>query len=246
VELLVVIGIIAVMISILLPALRRAREQAVTVECLSNLRQVGILMLQYANEDQGAVPEGFPQGELAGGSWGQDPWYDFYTSAEYAPLLPSGMLRCPYTQAGTYGVPWNPDCTPFSSYKGAGEFATFAYGTPYGNNSYVFAGVKLIDLQDCTDFVLAMDTLTTGNTTSSPLINITGGFYFVTCQSWSGGQITAAWLAHPVNTANTVFADGHAETCDEGRLRTVNNYNLYTSNNQGITAYWDSNGKLVQ
>lgn len=53
VELLVVIGIIALLISILLPALGRAREAANTVKCLSNLRQVGMASMLFANEHKG-------------------------------------------------------------------------------------------------------------------------------------------------------------------------------------------------
>jgi prepilin-type N-terminal cleavage/methylation domain-containing protein len=56
VELLVVIGIIALLISILLPALNAAKERANRIKCASNLRQIGQGLMLYANDNKGAYP----------------------------------------------------------------------------------------------------------------------------------------------------------------------------------------------
>ena len=66
VELLVVIGIIAVLISLLLPALNKARQSSQTTQCLSNLRQIGMSLTQYSDENRGYL---VPANTAAGGDW---------------------------------------------------------------------------------------------------------------------------------------------------------------------------------
>jgi len=105
VELLVVIGIIAVLIAILLPALTSAREAAKTTQCASNLRQLAIASIGYAQENRGYFPPAHynyttgPAGQVNLHRWhgtrtATNLPFDFETS----PLrkwLAEGIKRCP-------------------------------------------------------------------------------------------------------------------------------------------------------
>lgn len=77
IELLVVIAIISVLIAILLPALGKVRYQARNVNCMSNLRQVGLGVLMYCSENSGWYPNGWVSGMTrnAEGIYGRDNLY---------------------------------------------------------------------------------------------------------------------------------------------------------------------------
>ncbi|MDB5295170.1 MAG: hypothetical protein JWO31_1153 [Phycisphaerales bacterium] len=122
VELLVVIGIIALLISILLPSLNAAREQANTVKCLSNLRQLGTAMAAYTAENKGAqIPCDNQEAGVAGG---------VVTDLWSTTLVACGYLKYPIINSAT---PPAFD-SAFRCPSGISEFAN-ANGTPASRQS---------------------------------------------------------------------------------------------------------------
>ena len=97
IELLVVVAIIAVLVSILLPALSRARELAKASACESNLRQIGLGIIQYSNEYNGYVPWGVR-------FWGSTPypvdyglWTNWHGWVGLGLLYKLNYIRNPHT-----------------------------------------------------------------------------------------------------------------------------------------------------
>jgi len=111
IELLVVIAIIALLMAILVPVLRSARNQARTAVCQANLKQWGQIFNLYTQDNEGFLPENFPTAFLV---ILRGP---FETSnnrrvSSYAPIGTEGISCCPMatkrpeesTSKGTWGL----------------------------------------------------------------------------------------------------------------------------------------------
>jgi len=137
IELLVVIAIIAILASMLLPALQKARAKALQASCTSNLKQLSLSMIMYADDFDQYLPGVYMPGEdrsrppvpsdpsfLYNGSV----WFPSWPAAIYPYVSDLKMYRCPGTQYNCYGC---------------------AYGMPYGSSSssagYIFSGPRTQD-----------------------------------------------------------------------------------------------------
>jgi len=107
IELLVVISIIALLASILLPSLSRAREMAKGASCLSNLRNIGISLLAYNQDNEGYYPSAYSYIDGNSGASGYYHWTAALSADDYLRGVTSGKFPkvanqfvCPSHTAG--------------------------------------------------------------------------------------------------------------------------------------------------
>ena len=203
VELLVVIGIIALLISILMPALTKARQSAQAVSCASNLRQFGLAFSMYAQANHGMLPSLGPDTSVV-------PWLALlhpYLNRSAGQEPGRDYMRCEVMLRGTADYPGNILPT-----YGANYCRVISYDLADGSKPWWAPGTKKLTKLKADTF-LAADAV--GSLVYSPEV-----WTFNSDFDGNGVNDTNAslgWEArynrldprHPGKIANFLFADGH-------------------------------------
>jgi prepilin-type N-terminal cleavage/methylation domain-containing protein len=148
VELLVVIAVIGILIAVLLPAINAARESARRGQCVSNLRQVGIAVQSYHEQNQ-KYPMGLQMKENGTGQLGKEPFPGTTALVAILPFIEEKAVydlydfkignQAPASQgAVTRGIPIfrcpSGDSERIGTYKNSLKFARSNYAVCFGSN----------------------------------------------------------------------------------------------------------------
>jgi prepilin-type N-terminal cleavage/methylation domain-containing protein/prepilin-type processing-associated H-X9-DG protein len=226
IELLVVIAIIAILAAILFPVFAQAREKARGSSCLSNLKQLGLAITMYVQDN-----DGYPMMSSPPTAVPRTRWPDYI----YPYVKNEQIFRCPSAPLEIFGKQWahNPDV----KYGGYGY--NFQY---FGNSRFPWTASESM-IQASAETVIVADTnavrLDSGAigageyTIDPPLPSSRGsgkasGFYGEGKECGSGAPGWGRWgcrstpAERHTGMVTVTFADGHAKTM---RLSRLDDYN---------------------
>lgn len=224
IELLVVVAIIALLITMLMPWVDRARFQAGVIACRSNLHQWGIACNTYAADNNGNLPRHNYWGGANGCTWdyGHDFWptglvgYGISPKMYFCPLDTTEWARLQYV--GHHGANdwWMYRSYIFWAGRNGGATGGLRPKQDYdGNGSQDEPPLRISDTHQ---YALMSDGIITGN----------GDFSTTLDQARVGYGDGGHWYKNRVENINVLFLDGRIELRrrDQIRLRVVNPYPL--------------------
>ena len=255
VELVIVIGILAVMAAMLLPALKRARAAARAAQCTSQLRQIGVAFAAYMANNDGVIGT-----EARQEDYDLYPWYTFYNGtlkSQKNKTYAAGVIgkrddsvyRCPEMDPVTAypGSAWIVSVYGLvSPAKNDNAEVTSSWNVVIGGTTYTNSmdGIRITAVKSPGRYALVFDTsgmadyrYRLGATRWGP-----EGVGPVGNGAWANQQ-AGIWLAHN-SRANGLFADGHVDSWAKGDFRQASNATRYTSTKMGIQQWKNQAGKL--
>ncbi len=224
IELLVVIAIIAILAAILFPVFARARENARRASCQSNLKQIGLGIMQYIQDYDEKYPiTNYSAGTIGAyvppGGFGNDVYYNYGTWRYFIqPYLKSVQIfTCPsskYPPSSTNpGIGYadvnyaNGQVYPGNSNYGVNENVIYTGPDANGNRSFSAAGIGAVAL-------LPMVADASGHlfTDGARIINANTTSYY------GAPAAPDESLARHLNGSNILFADGHVKFFQQGAM----------------------------